>query len=362
MRSRVIWAMFSCLFCLGWLVPLRPAHAQTCVTAKAARSFLQLWQAHAQYSPAQWDTLFARLDQHGFNEIIVQWSSYGTVSFLRGIRPSQETAECLPGLIAAARRAKCKLWLGLHFDPEFWQRIDKESEIAAYLDDRLRFFELSLPLLLSLVQTTDPSGDTVAGWYIADEIDDRNWQNPQRQILLLNYLAGMSSRLHTSTPRLSILISGFVNGAMTPDNWSALVKRILTETSVQVFLLQDAIGTGKMTVARLRPYLQALQQSVPEPASRFSIIVEIFSMRIEAGDSTQAGPFERIREQLELAAAFSGPPLLVFSAPDHLLDTKRPGVATLSKQWLDERSGCLGTDPLSRSLSQGSLLLLENKP
>lgn len=353
--------VFSFLLIFGTIVVSLSSYAQSCVTGKATRSFLQLWQAHAAYSPAQWDSLFAGLHQHGFTEIIVQWSTYGQVSYLADGRPGRETAECLPALMAAARRAKCKLWLGLHYDPEFWQRIEKNSEVSAYLNKRLRFFEESLPLLLKLVTTTDPAGDTVAGWYIADEIDDRNWQSSQRQILLLNYLAAISSRLHTSTPRLPILISGFVNGTMTPTAWSALVKRVLMDTAIQTFLLQDAIGTGKMTVARLQPYLQVLLQTLPDPAGRFSLIVEIFSMGNGGEEHTQPGPFDRIVEQLTSAASFSRSPLTIFSAPDHLLDTTKPGVMTLSKQWLNERTDCPGIGPSARGVTQGALLLLEGQ-
>lgn len=361
MRHPAARLFFFCLFLWGAMFP-GLAHAQSCATAQAKRSFLQLWLAHAEYSPAQWDALFQGLAHHGFSEIIVQWSSYGPVSFFSDTRPGRKPAECLPALIAAARRAKCKLWIGLHYDPEFWRHIEKESGLVSYLESRDKFFISSLPLLLNLVQTTDPAGDTVAGWYIADEIDDLNWQSLARQTALLKYLDAVSSRLHAAAPQFPILISGFVNGRMAPAEWSTLVKRILTDTAVQVFLLQDAIGTGKMTVERLQPYLQAMQQSLPNPASRFTIVVEIFSMAADSEENTQAGPFARIVEQLKAAALTSRLPLTVFSAPDHLLDYRRPGSQTLSQQWLNDRTGCHDEEGNKTGLFQGILLLLEETP
>lgn len=342
MHNQLPRFFYICIL-LVWVCFFAPiCQAATCQTAQASRTFFQPWQVHATYSTAQWDALFAGLRQHGFNEVIVQWSSYGPVSFMPDSRPGREAAVCLPALIKAAQRAQCTLWIGLHYAPDFWERIGSKEAIAPYLAARLQSFEQTLPLLLDLIRTADPGRETVVGWYIADEIDDSNWQGAEQQTALINYLAAVSNRLHAATPSMPVLVSGFVNGAMTPAGWSDLVRRILAGSTIRTFLLQDGIGAGKMTIPRLQPYLQSLKQTLPDPSTRLSIIVELFSMMNEGEDVTRSAPFDRIVQQLRLAASYCSSALTVFSAPDHLVDAKRPGAAALSARWRQDQTGCPG--------------------
>lgn len=314
-----------------------------CATQAVSRTFMQLWRSDAQRSPAQWDQWFEHLYALGFTEIIVQWSSYGPVSYYPDNGKDREKSLSLPALIMAARKHHRPLWIGLHYDPNFWSAIGKETaEVAHYLDERLQFTALHLPGLLRTLEKADPRAAVLTGWYISDEIDDLNWREPVRRKALVRYLTALRQMLRQAKPTWPVLISGFSNGNTPPAQWSAFWDQLLQKTQIDGFLFQDGIGAGKLTLQSLEPYLQSFSDRFSRKASAFGVVVELFDMQQPTTSPTalRSADFKRVAAQLALARRYSTMPVTVFSASDYLVPTAGKPGKQLYLQWRADMAAC----------------------
>lgn len=315
--------------------------AVSCATQNAKSTFLQLWRSDAERTGKQWDARLSELRELGFNEIIVQWSTYGNVSFFPDPRAEFETAACLELCIRAAARQGFRIQLGLQYDPDFWQHIDSSKPSTRYLKQRLKIITQSLDPLLAVSQWADPAGTTVKGWYISDEIDDVHWQDPQKQSVLAAYLKALSRQLTQKKDRWPIAISGFSNGALAPDQLALFWKRLLLATGIDTFLFQDGIGAAKLMPADLPGYLSALANTLKGPQTTLGVVVELFEIKMAAPEfQTQSAAFARIAHQLQLAAKYSQRDITVFSAPDHLIGNSSMQTLELNRQWRADRAAC----------------------
>jgi hypothetical protein len=329
--------------CLLALAPSTTAAQDpvTCVTQNANRTFFQLWRLDAGRTGSQWDARLNELRELGFNEIIVQWSTYGNVSFFPDPRAEFETAACLERFIMAAGRQGFRIQLGLQYDPGFWQHIDSSKQITGYLKQRLSFVTQCLDALLAANERADPGGTVVNGWYISDEIDDVHWQTPKKQSALTAYLKALSRHLAQKRGHWPIAISGFSNRALSPDQLAAFWKKLLTETGIDTFLFQDGIGAGKLMPADLPAYLSALARKLKGPESTLGVVVELFEIKTTVPEfQTQSATFERIAHQLQLADTYVTNDIIVFSAPDYLTGNSSVQTLELNRQWRADRAAC----------------------
>lgn len=313
----------------------------SCVTQNAKSTFLQLWRSHAEWTGSQWDALFNELRELGFNEIIVQWSTYGNVSFFPDPRAEFETAACLERFIMAAGRIGFRIQLGLQYDPAFWQRIDSSKQITGYLKQRLEIITQSLDALLAVSERSDPGKTIVHGWYISDEIDDVHWQDPEKRSALTAYLKALRRHLVQKRSHWPIAISGFSNRVLSPDQLAAFWKKQLIDTGIDTFLFQDGIGAEKLRPADLPAYLSALTSALKESESTLGVVVELFEIKTPAPEfQTQSATFERIAHQLQLADTYGQRDITVFSAPDYLAGNSSMQTQELNRQWRADRAAC----------------------
>lgn len=350
--ARSIWQGLGLLKWIGFLPALfllpalaTGAHA-ACMTQGASRTFVQLWRQDALRTEAKWEDWFKNLDSLGFTEIIAQWSSYGPVSFYNDPAMNRECSPSLEALIQAAGRHRKKIWLGLHYDPSFWQAIGKEpADPDVYLKDRLQDFMLRLPFLLRAIEKADPKGEIVCGWYISDEIDDQNWQNPARCQALLGYLESLRQHLRKAKAKWPVLISGFSNGTLTPVQWTAFWNKLLAQTRIDGLLFQDGIGAGKLTVQQLEAYLKSFASSLTHADRTFGVIVELFQINApqDSAAGLQAADMARVNRQLSLARTYSRLPVTVFSAPDYLVADRDDYRRKLQSGWQADMAACKQT-------------------
>lgn len=338
--SLVLW-LISALTLV--LVLTKGACAEACITKGATRTFLQLWRKDSQRDVAQWNQRFENLSNLGFTEVIVQWSSYGATSFYGDSTSGRESSPSLSPLIKAANRHKTRIWLGLHYDPDFWQAIaGKNRDVEAYFQTRLSEMESRWPSLRRMLNKADPKQEVVKGWYISDEIDDVNWQSPKRSNMLQTYLKSLRQKLSREKKSWPVLISGFSNGAMPPEKWSLFWERLLQKTDIDGFLFQDGIGAKKLALAELEPYLKFLADKMDGTDLTFSVIVEVFQL-MESRDNAaimRAANISRITKQLALARKYGVLPITLFSAPDYMIDQSDANNRKLFDAWRRDISAC----------------------
>jgi len=304
----------------------------------ATRTFLQVWRADAQRSAANWSRLFADLRRLGFADVIVQWSAYGALHY----HASKSAAEVVPVLnkiIAAARKERVTLWMGLNYDPEFWSHVAGEpSQVDVYLKDRLQRARTQIVELQALLQQADPQRSVVRGWYISDEVDDVNWNDAQRLQSLVDYLSSLRTLLRQARPTWQVAISGFSNGKVPAADLALFWRSLLDRTKIDMLLFQDGIGAEKLSLSRWSEYANALTRVFSATPHSLRVVVELFSLREDDHSKTQAAPPERVMQQLHLAAQVASTGNAVFSAPDHLLQPQRTSKNKLLKAWRRTRA------------------------
>jgi hypothetical protein len=328
---------------LGREAPPPGMASSSCQTEGVTRTFLQPWRDDADRSPEEWSAFFAELRHLGFRDVILQWTSYGSLRIYHDTRSGDASRPYLDKVIRAARQQHIKLWVGLHYDPDFWTYIDPQQQrTEAYLNRRLIEFSMRLPALVADIEQVDPTGDTIRGWYISDEIDDSNWQQPERQEILRRYLRSLRRLLGNYRPHWPVLISTFANGQQSPQAFAAFWQTTLNYSGIDTLLFQDGIGVKKLSLSQFDMYFKALQNHLNASRHTLEAIVEIFQLSKAPTKEfqTETADFSRILQQLKVIKTYSQRPITVFSAPDHLMPNRGSRAQTLRRAWLQDRHDC----------------------
>ncbi|HEV2682703.1 MAG TPA: DUF4434 domain-containing protein [Rhodanobacter sp.] len=245
---------------LRWLAGLMLLLAPLLAAATTA-IFYQPQLRDRAVAQAQWPSLFAQVHAQGFDTLVVQWTQYGDAF-------GDPTGHAwLLQRVREARAAGLRIVLGLGSDPAFFQR-QEASPVA--LDDYL----LTLSRHNAEVArrwADDLRGETIAGWYLPIEIDDRRWRDPAARKQLQDYLVSERRQLDKIAQR-PIYVTSFFAGNMTPSRYAELLADV-QRSGVRVWV-QDGAGTGRLDRGERELYLGAASQCAGSHAH--GIVYEIF--------------------------------------------------------------------------------------
>ena len=122
MQRQIAWILivgaFAILSCLGMSLPATAAEA--CHTHDAAEPLCSCGAPMPPARPRDHQAFFAHLRHLGFSEVILQWTAYGSLILYSDAQAGYESQPYLGAVVHAAQQHRIKLWLGLHYDPEFW--------------------------------------------------------------------------------------------------------------------------------------------------------------------------------------------------------------------------------------------------
>lgn len=324
--------LLSGLLLLAWAGPA----AAGCPPAWPNATFLQLYADDPPDTPdrlRRWRAL-------GSEELILQWSAWGPAD--GGPFPLLQSGR-IAALLAAAEAAGLRLRLGLRYDPGFWEDHEEEEEegLPEHRPGLERYLEQRLSDQRALIAALAPlaAHPAFAGWYIADEIDDRRWNAPRRRQRLADYLGRLAGLLRAATPGASIAISGFSDGRLPPQEWAELWAGLLPAAGIDRLLFQDGIGAGKLELAELGLYLPLLAAALAVADRELALVVELFEPDPEGG--FRPAPLERTLAQLA-QAAFTGRPPVVFALPHYADPAAGPQAATLAEALAALHARCSG--------------------
>jgi hypothetical protein len=243
----------SLIACLGLWMPL---------LAGASTAIIYQPQLRDQkVEAAQWPALFARVRAQGFDTLVVQWTEYGDAF-------SDPAAHSwLLQRVRDAHAAGLRIILGLDSDPAFFQRQEAPAaELGGYLHT------LSQRNAALAHRWADELGaDTLAGWYLPIEIDDKRWRDTDARKPLQDYLLAERRQLERIAQR-PVYVTSFFAGNMAPTAYMQLLEDI-QRTGVHAWV-QDGAGTGRLGEGERRLYLDAVGQCASAHAS--GIVYEIF--------------------------------------------------------------------------------------
>jgi len=318
----------------------------SCDGAHALRgTFLQLTRDAALRPREQWERLFADMAQVGIAQVLVQWTLADGVAFYARTPAGPDDAPVLDVLFELAERHGMRLWLGLAHDAGWWAGIDRSrpaTDVEVFLARR-RVANLEVARALAPQVS---SRATFAGWYVPDEIDDKNWLGADRGPLVADYLGRVAGELALLAPGTPVAVSGFAQGWATPQQVVELWSAILDRAPVGPVLFQDGVGAGKLTLDELGFYLPLLRTAVDARGRTLGVVVELFTQATSpAADAVASfaavpAPLARVQRQLAIAERWASGPVVAFSVPDYMSDFGGAAAADLYgayRRWAD---GC----------------------
>ncbi|HFC53312.1 MAG TPA: DUF4434 domain-containing protein [Gammaproteobacteria bacterium] len=318
--------------------------ADECLPANARRTFMQLFFKDAQLSQDAVERRFAALENAGFEEVILQWSSYDHLSLYPFSRAGGQVEMVLPKIIDAARNHHIRIWMGTHYDNGFWEIAEGSPRQARqWFSRQLELLKRRLPVLIDTVRHSDPEQQVVIGWYISDEIDDQSWGSKYKRRELQEYLHQVVDLLRNGMPGWPVAISGFSSAAMTPAELAAFWSETLAATGIDTLLFQDGIGVGNLTQEQFSRYASRLAVLNSGRPGSFSVVVELFEKVGDGKDGSmklRTAAAERVLRQLAETMVFAADGITLFSAPDYMLDDGDRRARRLLKMWQRAAHNC----------------------
>jgi len=219
-------------------------------------------------------------------------------------------SDTLSELLKAADALDMKVFLGLSLNPSYWSGVFDPKEQA---NNNQRI----LTELFGLYG----SHKSLAGWYLPEEIDDRNFLTQSRKDGIRTYLKSMATYAKFLT-RKPVMISPYFGINPNGEAYAEWWDYVLSEAKVDIIAMQDGVGTRRTTVAESAGVIEALKPVMDKHGVEFWVNVEVFNQihgwPVDAG-SWQAVPadIDRVIDQLKMQSPFTEK-VIIFDFPHYM--------------------------------------------
>src|SRR5689334_455274 len=258
-------------------------------------TFLQLTDAQLARPTSEWRRLFDEFRTIGINTLFVQWTVLDRKPLFHQARYEAAAETPLASILNLVAQSGIRVWFGLALDSSYWEEIKQPAEmVRSYFRRRLQ----DLAGFLDDLNATTANAP-FAGWYIADEIDDRTWLDPVKRTVLKKYLAETVALLKARRPGSKVAISGFSNSFADPDLLASFWADVIKASGINLLLFQDGVGEGKVALENIGLYYQALDIAVRGAGAQLGAVVELFSLMPDG--RRLPAMVGRIREQIATA-------------------------------------------------------------
>lgn len=324
---------FAMLGLLAVLLAPFPALAEppgTIPRPLVSGTFIQLHEKHGDWSQARWEKQFELFQSLGVRQVVVQWvvsgnlAFYTTQSFRQAPRPPLET------ILQLAEVRGIEVYIGLAYDPLYWEKI---QQTPSYLEEYLYRLRLNSELAAREVAPLSMKYRMFKGWYISEEIDDSSWGPARKRTLFYEHLGRLSRFLKKISPDSTIMVSAFSGNRMSPDAYGDFLQKLLAETGVDVLLFQDSIGTGKLALEHLPLYLKAVRDATDAQGKKLQVVVELFQVVSESPFGAKPAGMKRVGQQLKIAAGYANAGIGSFSIPDYMFAENGDADASLLQEY-----------------------------
>jgi hypothetical protein len=334
------------LFCSLLATVLSPA-AQTdtadqiSVTPRIRGTFLQLLEAHGNWTETEWNRLFDDLQLLGIQNLILQWSVMDDVAFYKSKAFRSVRNTPLNAVLELADSRHMRVQIGLAHDSDYWSHIDKSpAEVTAYLKN-LRVRSLEAAAELTPILKRHPS---VQGWYIPEELDDVNWRAEATRSILFDHIRELSQRLRSLRPGWTISISAFCQGQSSPAVFEHFWTKFYQTTQVDIVFFQDGVGVNKLTLSEVPIYLEAIHNAARQNGRSMIVVIELFRQTSgpplnNAAFAAVPASLERIRNQLRIASRYSSDGIVAFSIPEYLTPFGGDAASKLFSEYRKQTDG-----------------------
>lgn len=226
-------------------------------------TFIQLSREAATRTAEDWQSDLERMQQAGFNTVIVQWCAEPPIVYfnweqLDEVPYLDEAYPVLEQILAAAQTTGMSVYLGLQNNPYYWTQINGRDKVLRdfFLIRVARNERLQLALLAAFGE--HPAWQ---GWYLPDEMDDLTWREEPKRSMVKHYLRLMTTRLRVHDPDRPIAASAFIRGRTAPDLAAGNLLDIVSGSGLDILMLQDGIGVGDPPMSYATLYYEVLQKA-----------------------------------------------------------------------------------------------------
>jgi hypothetical protein len=261
-------------------------------------TFVQGWLC-ASWNDTQWDAEFAALKEAGMDYLIVapmfQTSENGDKSALYPSSMVHHAPDVLETGLQHAKKNGFKVFLGLNMNERWWKAdypdywLYEQMEIGNKVIDEI------------LAKYKSRYGETLYGWYWVWEIDNLNWNTPEKRKILANAMNINLDHIAKVSPDMPLMLSPFMNYkvGVNAEEYGQMWREIFAQTHFRngdIFAPQDCIGAGGLTLDRLPEWFAALKAAVDaKPGLLFWSNVENFEQ-----ETWTSAPIERYVKQIEI--------------------------------------------------------------
>ena len=228
-----------------------------------------------------WEVTFQKLHQVHVKKIILQWSKFGVVDFLKDDKWLKE-------ILSYAQKYDIKVIVGLYGDNEYFKILEsRDTDIKLYLSN-LHSENIKQA---EKVYTIAQNYSSFNGYYIYDEVDDTNFIEKERQKYLKEYLQIVAESI-AKISKHPLYISGYFSKNISPSNYAKIFSEI-TQKKYTLFL-QSGIGAGLVDKNTSSFYMKTFTK---EFNGKFIPMVEGFRFQ---ESKIQATDFKSLKKEIDL--------------------------------------------------------------
>ncbi len=208
-----------------------------------------------------WNSIFKKLQKAHIETLILQWSKFGEVDFLKNRRWLEE-------ILSNGQRYNIDVVVGLYGDDKYFKKIeDKKLNIKSYL----RALREENIIQAKRVYSIAKDYSSFKGYYIYDEIDYINFKDKEKA--LKKYL----KKLNKSIKEISnhqIYISAYFSKNISEVEYAKMLSNVISKD--YILFLQSGIGANLVDNNRSSRYMKIFSKDFN---SLFIPIVEAFSIK-----------------------------------------------------------------------------------
>lgn len=232
-------------------------------------------------------------------------------------------------IMGAADALGMKVYLGLGLDSSYW---DGALDIQKHLAENTA--------LLDRLWSVFGSRPSFAGWYLPEELDDRNFLTPAKTEMVRSYIDSIVGHAKSLTPA-DILMSPYYG--MEPDGkaYAKFWDKVFSGNHPDVVAMQDGVGCTRNTTKEAAGVLRDLAEVMRKRGVRLWVNVETFQQThgwpVDEDDwDAVPGAFERIRSQIEAETPFAED-AVIFDFPSYVSPRIAEGsYAGYAKYWKEK--------------------------
>jgi hypothetical protein len=256
----------------------------------------------------------------GMDLLIVQYARYDSLYYFpqRSEGEVDSQKDTIGSIMDAADALGMKVYLGLGLDSSFWQG---KIDIRKHLDDNRG--------LLDALWLRYGSRPSFAGWYLPEEVDDRNFQTKERVEMTRFYLDGIVSHAK-SLSSAPVLLAPYFGQKPNGAAYAAFWDKVLGPNHPDVIAMQDGVGCRRTTVKEASGVLRDLAEVMKKHGVRLWVDIEGFDQIHgwpvdDAEWAAVPATLERLRSQIEAETPFAEE-AVVFDFPSYLSPRASPAL------------------------------------